>query len=858
MDDRWRQIEEICHAALERAQGQRAAYLREVCAGDDALRQEVESLLAQEKSAERFLESGGANIAAKMWPKAKTEDGQRLVGRQLGSYQMVSLLGAGGMGEVYQARDSKLSRDVAIKVLPEAFAHDADRLSRFQREAKLLASLNHPNIATIHGLEQYDGVHYLVMELLAGHTLAERIRGGPLAVEETLRISGQIAEALEAAHEKGVIHRDLKPANVKVTPEGRVKVLDFGLAKAFAGDSGLDPSDGPILAAMSTEEGRILGTPAYMSPEQARGKPVDKRTDIWAFGCVLYELLTGKEAFRGETVSDTIAVVLEREPDWQALPPATPPQIRDLLRRCLQKEAERRPRDFRDLRIQLEELPATATSRPWWLGKTAVGIAAVVLIILLVASGWLYRSAARGETIDSVVVLPFVNASADPNTEYLSDGITESLINSLSQLPHLKVMSRDAAFRYKGKETDGQTVGRDLGVRAVFKGRVAQRGDSLAISAELIDARDNSHIWGRQFSRKPSDIFGLQEEIAREMTTALRLRLTNEEQKRLARSYTPNAEVYQDYLKGRYFWQQTGLGLNKGVEYFQQAIAKDPRYALAYDGLADCYISLAVFGFSFPKEAFPKAKEAALKSLELDGTLAETHTSLARIKAEYDWDWSGAEREFERAMELNPSYATAYQWYGSVLMTMGRPQEAIANYKRALEIDPLSPIINGALGKGFYDTRQYDQAIEQLQKTLELDRSLFMARAYLGYAYLQKSMNKEAMAELEKHMVISEGHPWAQVELGYAYAALGRTPEARRMVDKLNQFSKQKFVAADGMAKVYVGLGEKDKAFEWLEEGYERRSIGLGGVDLKVDPVWDPLRSDPRFQDILRRMNLQP
>jgi TolB-like protein/DNA-binding winged helix-turn-helix (wHTH) protein/Tfp pilus assembly protein PilF len=501
---------------------------------------------------------------------------------------------------------------------------------------------------------------------------------------------------------------------------------------------------------------------------------------------------------------------------------------------------------------------ASPPAKALWRNRTALGIAAVALLASLGAAAWFYRVPGRGgEAIDSVAVLPFVNASADPNSEYLSDGITESLINSLSQVPHLKVMSRDASFRYKGKETDAQTVGRDLGVRAVFKGRVTQRGDSLAISAELIDARDNSHIWGQQFSRQPSDIFGLQEEIAREMTTALRLRLTDEEQKRLVRSYTPNAEAYQDYLKGRYFWQKTGLGLNKGAEYFQQAISKDPRYAQAYDGLADCYIYLAVFGFSSPTESYPKAEEAALKSLEIDGTLAEAHTSLARIKAEYDWDWSGAEREFQRAIELNPSYATAYQWHGGVLATMGRPEEAMANYRRALELDPLSPTINAALGQAFYYTRQYDQAIEQLQKTLELDPNLDFARAFLALAYLQKSMNEEAIAEFEKQVVTSHSHVWALADLGYAYAVAGRRTEAQRMLDQLkNQLSRQKFVPADAMGHIYVGLGEKGKAFEWLEKGYERHSIGLGGVDLKVDPLWDPLRSDPRFADLLHRMNL--
>jgi serine/threonine-protein kinase len=645
---------------------------------------------------------------------------------------------------------------------------------------------------------------------------------------------------------------------VKVTREDKVKVLDFGLAKAYASDSENDDlSNSPTLSA-ATMQGVILGTPAYMSPEQARGKALDTRTDIWSFGCVLCEMLTGREAFRGETVSDTIAAVLEREPDWQALPPTTPAKIRDLLRRCLQKEPQRRPRDLRDLRIQLEEGPATATSRPWWLRRTAVGIAAVVLIILLVAAGWFHRLASRGETIDSVAVLPFVNASADPNTEYLSDGITDSLINSLSQLPHLKVMSRDAGFRYKGKETDAQTVGRDLAVRAVFKGRITQRGDSLAISAELINARDNSHIWGQQYSRKSADIFALQDEVAKDMTAALRLRLTGEDEKRLAKSYTPNAEAYQDYLRGRYFWQQGHRGVDQGIRYFQQAIAKDPGYALAYDGLADCYIYLAVFGDSSPKEAFPKAKEAALKSLELDDTLAETHTSLARIKAEYDWDWSGAEREFQRAIELNPNYATTYESYGSVLSTMGRPEESIVNYKRALELDPLSPFNNAALGQAFFYTGQYDQAIDQLQKTLELDPKLGFARDFLASAYRRKGMVKEATAEREKHMVTTDSSIWGQVLLAHSYAAAGKRPEAQKVLDKLNQRSTQEFVAADAMAGIYVDLGEKDKAFEWLEKGYERRSLGLAGVDLKVDPEWDSLRSDPRFADLLRRMNLQP
>jgi serine/threonine protein kinase/Tfp pilus assembly protein PilF len=795
-------------------------------------------------------------------------------GTKLGPYEVVALIGAGGMGEVYEARDTKLERNVAIKVLRDAFAQDADRLSRFQREAKMLAALNHPNIATIYGLEQSSGTSYLVMELVLGETLAERVqRDRVVPVEEALAIAKQIAEAVEAAHEKGIIHRDLKPPNVKLTPEGKVKVLDFGLAKAFASDGGLDLSNAPTLTAMGTEEGRILGTPAYMSPEQARGKSVDKRTDVWAFGCVLYILLTGRQAFTGDTLSDMIVSILEREPDWQALPASTPAKIRDLLRRCLQKDPQRRLRDLGDARIEIEEAllpPATAEARtkrdtdsgrvavrsmasvtssnPWWRSRTALWIAVVALLVLLAAAGLIYRPAEHGETIDSIAVLPFVNVSGDQNTEYLSDGITESLINNLSQLPNLKIKSRDSVFHYKGKETDPEEVARQLGVRAIFKGRLTQRGDTLAISAELIDARNDDHLWGQQYNRKLADIFALQDEIAREITNTLRLRLTAQDEKRLAKRYTENVEAYQDYLEGRYQWdKKTEEGFKKGVEYFQQAIAKDPTYALAYAGLADCYTGLAGFGFVPAKEGYPKALEEALKALEIDDKLAEAHASLAFIKSNYDWDWSGAEQEFKRAIELNPGSATAHHFYGLALAYMGgRFEEAIDESKRAVELDPLSLIINADLGHVFYEARKYELAIEQERKTLEMDPNFNPAQHWLGLAYLQKSMDKEGIAEFEKEFPF----------LGYAYAVAGRRAEAQQVLDKLNELSKQKYVPAVSMARIYVGLGEKDKAFEWLEKAYLDGSIG-GGTGIAVDPIFDPLRSDPRFMDILRRMNLQ-
>jgi TolB-like protein/Flp pilus assembly protein TadD len=793
------------------------------------------------------------------------------IGQTLSHYRVVKMLGRGGMGEVYQATDLKLGRDVALKVLPEEFARDADRIARFQREAKLLASLNHPNIAAIHGLEESGGTNFLVLELVGGETLADQIKRGPIPVEESLMLALQIAEALEAAHEKGVIHRDLKPANIKVTPDGKVKVLDFGLAKAFSGDQAAeaDGLDSPTLSMAATEAGVILGTAAYMSPEQARGSQVDKRCDIWSFGVVLFEMLTGKKLYASKTISDTLAAVLRADIDWNVLPGDTPASIRTVLRRCLTKDRKQRLQAIGDARIAIEEClgnPAgesvlevgSHAGRHRRRERLAWGVSFVLLIAALVLAVVHFRSGGLGGTIDSIAFLPFVNASADPNMEYLSDGITESLINRLSQLPHLRVMSRDSAFMYKGKEADARTVGRDLGVRAVFKGRVMQRGDNLDISAELVDARDNSHIWGQHYSRKPADILALQEEIAKEMTTMLRMRLSGEDEKRMAKSYTANPEAYQDYLKGRYWWNKTNEeGYNKGIEYFQQAIAKDPTYALAYSGLADCYSLLAGGGMVPPKEGYLRAKDAALKALELDDTLAEAHTSLALIKSSFDWDWSGADKEFQRAIELNPSYADAHRLHAVALWQTGRLDEAIAETKTTLELDPLSLEDNRALGIEFFLARQYDQAIEQESKTLELDPNFLRAYYFRGMAYLKKSMYKEGLLDFEKGVAISPGNTLSLTGLGYGYAVTGRRAEAQKVLDQLNKFSKQKHVPAVYMAKIYAGLGEKEKAFEWLEKAYEDRSILSNGF-IKANPIFDPLRSDPRFDDLLRRVGLQP
>jgi eukaryotic-like serine/threonine-protein kinase len=804
-----------------------------------------------------------------------------MIGRTISHYRVVEKLGGGGMGIVYKAEDIRLGRFVCLKFLPEKLSKDHPAVERFQREARAASSLNHPHICTIYDVDEFEEQSFIVMEFLEGQTLKHRIEGRPLHIEQVPEYGHQMADALEAAHAKAIIHRDIKPANIFLTERGQIKLLDFGLAKLLPERKGIGSLTHAGTAfnnttqdAHLTSTGVSMGTVAYMSPEQVRGEELDERTDLFSLGLVLYEMSTGRQAFVGNTSGVLFEAILNRTPiPAVRLNPAISPQLEQIINKALEKDRMLRYRTAADLSADLLRLkrdtdsarafqvttgtPSAQPAKRSWIHFVWAGVLGLALVLFGFNIGGLRDRVLHGSVqgrVDSIAVLPFANVSNDPKTEYLSDGITESLINSLSQLPNLSVTARNTVFRYKGQTSDPQKIGRDMGVKAILTGRLIQTGDELMISVSLEDVRDSRQIWGEQYNRKLSNLVSVQQEIAADIYGRLRPKLEGEGRKLLAKRPTENVEAYQLYLQGLFYWNKwTEADFKKAADYFTQAVQKDSRYALSYAGLADTYSLLGDAGYLPPSEAWPKAKAAAMQALEIDDTLAEAHTSLALVKEHFEWDWTGAETEFRRAIELNPNSATTHHWYGDYLANMGRSEEGLRETKRAQELDPLSLIINTTLGWQLYLARRSDQAIEQLHKVLDIDARFTPARRVLEEVYAQTGRQKEAVEEREKVVSLS-GSPELATSIAEDFSKLGYKGVQQSWLDGLTEISKHGYVSSYSIAEGYMRLGQKEKALEWLEKAYQEHDSGL--VSIAVEPMFDPIRASSRFVDIVRRMKL--
>ena len=791
-----------------------------------------------------------------------------VISSRLGPYEIVAPLGAGGMGEVYRARDSRLGREVAVKVLPELFAKDPSRLARFEREARAVAALSHPNILALHDYGTHEAITYAVMELLEGETLRGRLDKGPIPWREAVEIGAAIADGLAAAHAKGIVHRDLKPENLFLTTDGRVKILDFGLARITP--LPITQSETAPYVPAETDAGRVMGTVGYMSPEQVRGQPADARSDLFSFGCVLYEMVTGRRAFQRDTAAETMTAILHDEPaDPTASGAQLSAELGRLIRQCLAKSPNARLQSARDLALGLRaaatdpNLHRPAATRTRARRIVAIGAALLLIGVVGTAAYFLTRDGKpadpgkppeEAKALNALAVLPFENVGGDPKTEYLSDGVADHLINSLSQARRrdLKVRPFTSVSRYKGKEPDIPTFGRELNVQMIVTGKLHQQGEDLTINVAVVDVLRDEQPWGHTYRGKLVGILDLQDQIARDVATNLRLRLTGEEEQRLTKRYTEDPELYFLYREGVYHDNKlTPEELQRAKEYFDRALKKAPNYLPALMGMAGSDVRLGSI-YLGPRQTHPQAKKLLLRVLAMDDTLAEAHSSLAAIHVFHDWDWPAAEREAKRAFDLG----SHLPMYGFWLAAHGRLPEALAALRRGQELDPrAAPRVN-ELAMCHNWMEQYDRAITEAKKAIDLDPNFPLAYAQLGTALVQKGMHEEAIAEMQKALDRGQQHPGVRGMLGYAYARAGKKAEAQKVLEELKGLSKGRFGFAFPIARIHAALGEKDQAFEWLQKACDERDSQV--IWLKVDPSLENLRLDERFAQVLKGMGLPP
>ena len=756
-------------------------------------------------------------------------------GVHIGPYEVLSLLGEGGMGQVYRGRDPRLGRDIAIKVLARD-AQEKDAAQRLEREARAIAALSHPNIIAVHDVGRHDDTFYLVTELLEGRTLRASLEESRMTWRRAVEIGAEVADGLAAAHAKAIVHRDLKPENIFLTHDGRVKVLDFGLAQTDPMLLQRDEANIPTTRWFQTDPGTVVGTLGYMAPEQLRGEAVDASADIFSLGCILYEMVTARKPFHRESGAATIAAILKEEIPRDALSNSVPPEFQRIIEGCCEKNPGARFQSARDLALTLRAIASSATMvKGDLLGELA------------------RRKTSRAKSIDSIAVLPLVNSTNDPHSDYLSDGITEGVINRLSQLPKLKVMARSTVFRYKGRDFDAQAVGRDLRVRAVLTGRVQHIGERLIVNVELVDSLDGSQLWGETYNRAMADLMTLQEEMSREITDQLRLKLTGAEKKKLRKRATENSEAYQLYLKGRYHWnKRTEESLKRGIGFFRDAIDNDPSFASAYAGLADSYVTLTTNIPLPPNEAMPKAKAAAMKAIEIDDQLAEAWASLGAVRWWFEWDWDGAEEAYLRAIELKPNYATAHDGYAMLLSARGRFDSAVEQVTRACDLDPLSLISAVHAGWPFYFARDFESAIRRFRKALDLDDRFIPAHGWLGMALGQQHRYSESIDAFGRALEVDR-IPILMAMLAHTHAIAGNRQQALALLETLREQARTRYISPYDIAVIHAGLGETATALEQLRLAYDDRSAWM--VFLDVDPRLDGLRGEPRFAELVTKLH---